>query len=129
MPTGTIRDNKQVKQLQDEIISMQKQLGWTKAKLAEVIYCELNEEDEGDEEASIQKFTESLKKQLKRDSTPSELLKRYIRIISNHDDYRKAGRVVASPTRLGVVDISILRGVGEASRQFLQDIEYNTEDA
>ncbi|GAB2930547.1 hypothetical protein GCM10027181_31940 [Rheinheimera gaetbuli] len=129
MPTGTIRDNEQVKHLQDEIIAMQKQLGWTKARLAEVIYCELNEEDEDDEDASIQRFTESLKKQLKRDSTPVELLKRYIRIICNHDDYLKAGRVVANPTRLGVVDISILRSVAEASKQLLHDMEYGAEDA
>ncbi|WP_460861652.1 hypothetical protein [Rheinheimera gaetbuli] len=108
---------------------MQKQLGWTKARLAEVIYCELNEEDEDDEDASIQRFTESLKKQLKRDSTPVELLKRYIRIICNHDDYLKAGRVVANPTRLGVVDISILRSVAEASKQLLHDMEYGAEDA
>ncbi|MEH8016517.1 hypothetical protein MN202_04700 [Rheinheimera muenzenbergensis] len=127
MPTGTIRDNKQVKQLQDEIIAMQKQMGWTKARLAEVIYCELNEEDEDDEDASIQKFTESLKKQLKRDSTPPELLKRYIRIICNHDDYRKAGRVVANPVLIGAVDISILRGVSAASKRLLQDMEYDTE--
>lgn len=128
MPTGTKRDTGQIKQLQDEINAMQKLLGWTKARLAEVIYCELNDEDD-DEDASIQKFTASLKKKLTRDSTPPELLKRYIRIISNHDDYRKAGRVVANPTRLGAVDISILRGVGAASKQFLHDMEHSTEDA
>lgn len=122
-------DTQKVQQLQDEIVSMLNQFGWTTARLAEVVYCELNEEGEDDEDASIQKFTENLKKQLKRDSTPLELLKRYIRIISNHDDYCKAGMVVANPTRLSAVDINIQRGVGEASKQFLHDMEYNTEDA
>ena len=49
-------DTQKVQQLQDEIVSMLNQLGWTKARLAEVVYCELNEEDEDDEDASIQKF-------------------------------------------------------------------------
>ncbi|MDP5149939.1 hypothetical protein [Rheinheimera baltica] len=127
MPTGTIRDNQQVKQLQDEIISMQKQLGWTKARLAEVIHCDLFEENDN-EAPSVKSFTDSLKKQLKRPTTPSELLRRYIRIISEHPDYRKADRVVANPIRVGVVDISILRGVTAASKQLLRDMEFDTED-
>ncbi|MDP5138339.1 hypothetical protein ORJ04_20530 [Rheinheimera baltica] len=127
MPTGTIRDNQQVKQLQDEIISMQKQLGWTKARLAEVIHCDLFEENDN-EAPSVKSFTDSLKKQLKRPTTPSELLRRYIRIISEHPDYRKADRVVANPIRVGVVDISILRGVTAASKHLLRDMEFDTED-
>lgn len=128
MPTGTIRDNEQVKQLQDEIISMQKQLAWTKSRLAEVIHCELFEEND-DEAPSVQNFTESLKKQLTRPTTASELLERYIQIISEHPEYRKADRVMANPIRLGAVDISILRSVAEASKQLLHDMEYDAKDA
>ncbi|MDP5029615.1 hypothetical protein [Paraglaciecola sp.] len=120
MPTGTIRDNQQVKQLQDEINAMQKQLGWSKPQLAEAIYCELHEDDDTER---MQRFAESLKKQLKRETTPIELLQRYIKIISDHDEFRKADRVLANPIRLDVVDISILRGVSAAAKLLLQDIE------
>ncbi|MBU2114676.1 MAG: hypothetical protein KKE94_13020 [Gammaproteobacteria bacterium] len=126
MPTGTIRDNKQVQHLQDEIIAMQKRLGWTKARLAEVIHCELFEENE-DEAPSVQNFTESLKKQLTRLTTASELLERYIQIISEHPDYRKADRALSNPMRVGAVDIGILRGVSAASKQLLREMEYDTE--
>ena len=122
MPTGTIRDNEQVKHLQDEIISMQKQLGWTKARLAGVIHCDLFEEHD-DDAPSVQNFTESLKKQLSRPTTSSELLGRYIQIISEHPDYRKADRVVANPVRVGAVDFKLLKGISAIGKQFFKDIE------
>lgn len=115
----TKRDKEQQKELRTKIISMQQQLGWTQAQLAQAIYCELHEDD--DDEECINKFCEALKKQLKRDSTPVELLQRYVQIISNHEDFRRANLVVASPTRLGVVDINILRGVSKLSRDLFRD--------
>ncbi|MCC5453376.1 hypothetical protein LMJ53_16800 [Rheinheimera sp. UJ51] len=120
MPTGTKRDTNQIKELQAKINAMQKQLGWGRPQLAEAIYCELHEDDDTER---MQKFAESLKKQLIRETTPIELLQRYIKIISAHDEFRKADRVLANPIRLDVVDISILRGVSAAAKLLLQDIE------
>ncbi len=122
MPNGTKRDTEQVKQLQVQIKSMQKQLGWTNTQLANAIYCELFEEDDDD---GMQKFAETLKKQLKRDSTPTELLQRYIQLISRHQDYRRAGLIVATPIRLGVVDFQILRAVSAASQKLITDNNVN----
>lgn len=119
MPDGTKRDIEQIKQLQSQINSMQKQLGWTLVQLGHAIYCELHEDD--DDEERINKFCDALKKQLKRDTTPVELLKRYVQIIGNHVDFQLANLVVASPIRLGAVDINILRGVSEISRNLLRD--------
>lgn len=122
MSDGTKRDNEEQKQLQEQIIAMQHRLGWTQARLAEVIYCELNEETAvEDEDAGIRRFTEALKKQLKRPTTSAETLQRYIDIISNHQDFRKANLVVANPIRLGAVDIQTLRGVSEISRKFIKE--------
>lgn len=121
MPLGTKRDIEQLKELQAQIISMQQQLGWTQTQLAQAIYCELYEDDDDDER--IKKFYDALKKQLKRDTTPVELLQRYVQIISNHDDFRRADLVVANPIRLGAVDISILRKISEISRNTLKSDE------
>lgn len=122
MPERTKGDTKLVKELQAQIISMQKQLGWTQARLAEVIYCEMNDEgDVEDEVAAIKKSTEALKKQLKRTSTPVELLQRYVYIISNHDDFQRANLVASNPIRLGAVDINILRGISEISRKLMDE--------
>ncbi|GGW57766.1 hypothetical protein [Alishewanella tabrizica] len=119
MPEGTKRDIEQVKQLQSQISTMQKQLGWTLVQLGQAIYCELHEDD--DDEERITKFCEALKKQLKRSTTPVELLQRYIQIMCNDEDFRRAEFVVQSPIRLGTVDINILRKISEISRNAFQD--------
>lgn len=119
MPEGTKRDIEQIKQLQSQINTMHKQLGWTLVQLGQAIYCELHEDD--DDEDRMTKFCEALKKQLKRDTTPVEHLQRYVQIISNLDDFRRANLVVQSPIRLGAVDINILRKISEISRNALQD--------
>lgn len=122
MPFGTKRDTDQAKQLQAQIISMQKQIGWTNTQLANVIYGELHDEDNDE---LMKKFAETLKKQLKRDTTPPELLQRYIQLMISHDDFKKAALVVANPIRLGEVDIQILRGVNMSSQQRIKDLELN----
>lgn len=119
MPDGTKRDSDKQKQLQTKIISMQKQLGWTIVQLGQAIYCELYEDN--DDEERIKKFCEALKKQLKRETTSIELLQRYVQIIGNHEDFRRAELVVQSPIRLGAVDINVLRKISEISRKAFQD--------
>lgn len=120
MPFGTKRDIEQVKQLQGQILSMQKQIGWTNTQLANVIYCELNDDDDY---VSMSKFAETLKKQLKRETTNPKLLERYIKLISAHDDFRKSAMVFANPIRLGLVDYKILDALRTNSQQRIKELE------
>jgi hypothetical protein len=120
LPFGTKRDIEQVKQLQGQILSMQKQIGWTNTQLANVIYCELNDDDDY---VSMSKFAETLKKQLKRETTNPKLLERYIKLISAHDDFRKSAMVFANPIRLGLVDYKILDALRTNSQQRIKELE------
>jgi 3-hydroxyacyl-CoA dehydrogenase len=104
---------------------MQKQIGWTNTQLANVIYCELHEEDDDE---LMNKFAEKLKKQLKRDTTSPELLQRYIQLISNHHDFRRADFVLANPLRLGAVDQQILLAISTVSKKRLVEEKLNDYD-
>ncbi|GAA6133820.1 hypothetical protein NBRC116188_06090 [Oceaniserpentilla sp. 4NH20-0058] len=68
-------------------------LGWKIPKLAEVLYIHLNDEEPNEEE-SIRKFYEKLKGQLKRPTTPPEVLEQYINVIRTHPDYQKCNTVL-----------------------------------
>lgn len=67
-----------VKQLQTTIKQKLEELGISQAALAEKIFVEDHDEDD---EAALARFTETLKKQLQRASTPAEKLHRYLEIL------------------------------------------------
>ena len=87
--------------------------------MADAIYCELFEDD--DEEA-IQKFAETLKKQLQRSTTPVEILQNYLDIIRRNDALDRSKLIACKPTRLGVVDIEILRGVSAVAKTLIKEL-------
>lgn len=118
MPVGTKRDTAETKQFQAEIIAIQKRLGWSNNVLANAIYCELNDEDDKE---SMQKFAETLKKQLQRSTTPVEILQNYLDIISRNDAFDRSNLIACKPTRLGVVDIEILRGVSAVAKTLIKE--------
>lgn len=101
-------------QLQAEIMSIRKQLGWSINRLAEVIAA-----DDEVSEVEIGKITEKLKKQLQRQTTSAELLDGYLQIIKSHPDYKKTNRITANPIRLDAVDLDILRAVQVIAAQAL----------
>ena len=90
MPVGTKRDTAETKQFQAEIIAIKKRLGWSNNVLANAIYCELNDEDDKE---SMQKFAETLKKQLQRSTTPVEILQNYLDIISRNDAFDRSNLI------------------------------------
>lgn len=67
-----------VKQLQATIKHRLTEKGMSQADLAERIFVEDHDEDD---EAALAQFTEALKKQLNRPSTPPEKLRRYLEIL------------------------------------------------
>lgn len=66
-------------------------MGWTIPRLAEVIYTATCEDDNEEE---LKKFTETLKKQLKRKTTQPEKLQEYLNIIIQDPDFQKLSLVV-----------------------------------
>ena len=101
-----INNMQTTEQLQAEILSIRKQLGWSNSRLAEVIAA-----DDEANEVDIEKFTEKLKKHLQRQTTPVELLLSYLQIIKNHPDFKRTNRIFANPIRLDAVDIGVLHAV------------------
>ncbi|WPN30453.1 hypothetical protein QMK54_01445 [Pseudomonas sp. P5_109] len=67
-----------VRKLQTTIKQKLEELGISQAVLAEKIFVEDYDEDD---EAALARFTETLKKQLQRASTPAEKLHRYLEIL------------------------------------------------
>ncbi len=81
-------------ELQCQIKSLISELNWKLPKLAEVLFVALNDDDVCDEKSEIEKFYEKLKGHLKRSSTPPDLLKKYINIITNHSEYIESSVLV-----------------------------------
>jgi len=79
----------ETKELQNEIKSDISSINWKIPKLAEVLFVALHDEVIN-EENEQKRFYEKLKGQLKRESTPPDLLKNYLRIIREHPEYEKA---------------------------------------
>lgn len=82
---GTTKKQKQ-KQIQNALDA----LGWSHRQFADVLYDELNDNDDFKEtdKDDIRKLGQNIKKQLQRDSTPEERLNQYLHILSEHPDYQ-----------------------------------------
>lgn len=82
---GTAKKQKQ-KQIQNALDA----LGWSHRQFADVLYEELNDNNDFKEtdKDDIRKLGQNIKKQLQRDSTPEERLNQYLQILSEHPDYQ-----------------------------------------
>lgn len=76
--------------IQDKIKQIRDALNWTNNQLAEVLYIELNDDDDCNK---IKKFAESIKKQLMRETTDRALLDNYLEILLRHPEVGKLGLV------------------------------------
>lgn len=80
--------------LQSEIKKLIKKLGWSEQKFAAEIYTLKFPDDDWDEDNNRKRFYETFKKQLTRNTTPSEILSEYLRLISQNEEVKKAGIIV-----------------------------------
>ncbi|CAH7392742.1 hypothetical protein [Vibrio crassostreae] len=78
------------KQKQKQIQNTLDALGWSHHRFADVLYEELNDNDDFKEtdKENIRKLGQNIKKQLKRDSTPEERLNKYLQVLFEHPDYQ-----------------------------------------
>ncbi|MEZ0148623.1 MAG: hypothetical protein AB9Q22_00690 [Candidatus Reddybacter sp.] len=83
------------KEIQNQIRSIASEMNWKLPKVAEVLFVALNEDDASiNEQMAINIFYEKLKGQLKRETTSSDLLNKYLNIMTNHPVYIKSNVVV-----------------------------------
>ena len=75
-----------INDLQQEIKSLLKIVGWSQKKLARELYMD---EFEDDDEVEIKRREEKLKKALSRTTTQIELLSSYLCFIKNHNAFIK----------------------------------------
>ncbi len=78
-------------ELQKEIENIISQFGWSRNKLARVLYMSLNDVDN---EEDIRKFEERLKKHLTRKTTSVGKLQGYIKILSQQPEFLKTDLVL-----------------------------------
>lgn len=88
------------KSLQKELESLIKQAGLSKRLVADRIFME--REDDDDEEL-MDKFYESFKKQLKRESTKAEILEGYLSIMFEMTEIKKTNLLQPNRIELGAI--------------------------
>lgn len=88
------------------------QLGWSKRRLARVVYAELNDDDDPGE---ISRLEERIKKEFQRSSTNPDRFLGYLRILEAQPGYKKLSRVTPNHLPCGVVSKLVLSGIGKIS--------------
>jgi hypothetical protein len=92
---GTTEEQKlETQRFQSEIKNLIKKLGWSERKFADEMYMLKLPDGRDDDEDEMDRFYESFKKQLNRSTTPSETLSEYLRLISQHEEVKKAKIVI-----------------------------------
>lgn len=115
----------ETEELQDEIRNLISALGWKLPKLAEVLYVERHDDDVYDEDRAIKAFYEKLKGHLKRSTTSSELLKKYLEIIAQHPDSKKNDIVIPQFHQTKILSESMVLGMRSISKNIMQEIDYD----
>lgn len=120
---GTTKKQKQ-KQIQNALDA----LGWSHRQFADVLYDELNDNDDFKEtdKDDIRKLGQNIKKQLQRDSTPEERLNQYLHILSEHPDYQALDLGYILPTY--VPHLSIDEGLALQLTQLSSELDIFDED-
>lgn len=88
------------KSLQRELESLIKEAGLSKRLVAERIFMEREDDDD---EKLMDKFYESFKKQLKRDSTNAETLEGYLSIMFEMTEVKKTKLLQPNRIELGAI--------------------------
>lgn len=75
----------------EELRRTMAQLGWSRKRLAEVVYVALYEDDDPREMARL---AERIKKEFQRLTTVADKFEGYLKILQAHPEYAKLGRVI-----------------------------------
>ena len=110
--------------LRKEITSIMKRLNWKIPQLADILYVEMNDIDN---EVEQKKFFEQLKGHLKRNTTPPELLDKYLRIISFHDDFVKSDLLLPTFIPHNNLGPDVLKGMKDISKEITKQVK-NVDD-
>jgi hypothetical protein len=111
----------ETKELQGHIKDLIARLGWTQNELARVLYTELSDYDDEDEQRS---FQEKLKKELQRDTTKPQRLRTYIEILQSHTDLEKVDRTANRYVPIGKINETVVKGMKSISK----DIDKNLKE-
>jgi hypothetical protein len=103
-------------ELQNKIKELIKSLGWSQNDLAKILFCEFNDERD-DEDKEIEKFQEIFKKELQRETTPSERLQEYLSVITRHSDFKKIGLTLNQYIPSGELNSSLIKEMARISKE------------
>ncbi|MFM2483769.1 hypothetical protein [Celerinatantimonas yamalensis] len=89
-------------------------LGWSKKRLAREVYVELNDDDN---EKEILNFEDKVKKEFQRSTTKKEKFEFYLKIISNHREFKKLDLVVPNYKSSNLLSDSLTDGLSQISKE------------
>lgn len=111
-------------QLQNEINSIIKKLGWSKKRLAREVYVATFDDDD---EIEIKRLEERLKKELSRLSTKPERLEEYLQIISRHREFEKLDLVLPIFIKSKYINDNVRSGMETISKTITMGLDRDGE--
>lgn len=100
-------------ELQNEIKSLIAKLKWSQKRLGREFYIAKHDYDDDDE---IRRYEEKVKKDLTRNSTKPELLLSYLKVISQHNEFKNLDIVIPFYHESGELSDVMEKGMNKISK-------------
>lgn len=107
------------KRLQADIKEIAAKLGWSQNKLARAIYFETHD---CDNEIEIKQFENNFKKHITRDSTKTEVLEEYLKVIFRLREFEKLGIVMPIYSRNTKLSSNFQKEMKKISKEITLEI-------
>lgn len=108
------------KKLQEEIKKLIREVGWTQAEAARIVYCDNNDTDNEEE---IRRYVERFKKLLCRKTTPPERLANIMNVLRCQRAAEKTGRIKLNYVPGSKLDATLRDKMILISREFDREME------
>ncbi len=110
----------EVLNLQSQLKSLMREVGWTQNKLARIIFDELSETyNEGDKLA----FQERFKKALQRNTTKVELLETFLEIAISHPDAKGTKKIYKRYSSNNLLSPLLYNGMRKISQEIDESLK------
>lgn len=103
-------------ELQQEIRKVIRRLGWSQRRLARELEA-LLDEDAMSTTKEVRQFEERLRKQLNRPTVAPQLLRRYLDLIKQHEDFARSTMIVPQFVPTGRFSLSFENRMREISEK------------
>lgn len=109
-------------ELQKKIKELAKKYSWSQQQLSRELYVQLHPDDENDDEIAMTRFEASLKKQLNRPTTSTEILQRYLDIMIQDRLFKQENMIYSKPVPTTELDEELIKGLTSISKKILKNL-------